>query len=82
MLTLLRSLAVEWAPYGMRFNAIAPGPIYTKGAFSRLDPTGQFSKAATERLPTKRMGEKEEIANLACYLLSPYSSWVTGQVSC
>ena len=62
----------------MRFNCIAPGPIYTEGAFSRLDPTGQFMNHAIKNMPTGRLGEIEEIANLASYVVSPYASWLTG----
>eukprot|EP01130_Rhizamoeba_saxonica_P010521 TRINITY_DN4312_c0_g1_i1.p1 TRINITY_DN4312_c0_g1~~TRINITY_DN4312_c0_g1_i1.p1 ORF type:complete len:326 (-),score=67.22 TRINITY_DN4312_c0_g1_i1:52-1029(-) len=77
---LIKSLASEWGRHGMRFNAIAPGPIATDGAFSRLDPTGKFEKSMIERNPSGRLGTPEELANLACYLVSDYSSWMTGQV--
>ncbi|XP_014776891.1 2,4-dienoyl-CoA reductase [(3E)-enoyl-CoA-producing], mitochondrial [Octopus bimaculoides] len=78
--TLSMSLASEWGRYGLRFNCIAPGPIETKGAFSRLDPTGSFKKAVKKRIPVGRLGEPEELANLALYLVSDYSNWVTGAV--
>lgn len=78
--TMIRSLAAEWGKYGMRFNAIAPGPIETKGAFSRLDPTGKFIALTKERIPTGRLGEIPELANLASYLVSDYSSWISGEV--
>jgi 2,4-dienoyl-CoA reductase len=77
---LTKSLAAEWGRYGLRLNAIAPGPIETKGAFSRLDPTGQFRDHMLRSVPAGRMGEVEENANLAAYLLSDYSSWVSGAV--
>lgn len=77
---ITKSLAVEWGRYGMRFNAIAPGPIETKGAFSRLDPTGEFRKHMLQRIPTGRLGEVEELANLAMYVLSDYANWMTGEV--
>ncbi|BFZ19821.1 hypothetical protein BsWGS_22860 [Bradybaena similaris] len=77
---LSRSLASEWARYGMRFNVISPGPIETKGAFTRLDPTGQFIEKFAERVPIGRLGEVEEFANLASFLVSDYSSWINGQV--
>lgn len=77
---LTKSLASEWAKYGMRFNSIALGPIYTEGAFSRLDPDGTFQQQGIESLCIKRMGEKEEVANLATYLTSDYASWMTGNV--
>jgi 2,4-dienoyl-CoA reductase [(3E)-enoyl-CoA-producing], mitochondrial len=73
-------LAVEWSRYGMRFNAIAPGPIYTEGAFSRLDPTGAFSQSGGKKIPIGRLGQPEELANLAAYILSDYSNWMTGQI--
>nr|KAG5689818.1 hypothetical protein BaRGS_029296 [Batillaria attramentaria] len=77
---MTRSLAVEWARYGMRFNCISPGPIETKGAFSRLDPTGQFMEKFMERIPVGRAGDVNELVNLALYLLSDYSTWMNGQV--
>eukprot|EP00076_Gallus_gallus_P047564 XP_418328.1 2,4-dienoyl-CoA reductase, mitochondrial [Gallus gallus] len=75
-----KSLAAEWGKYGMRFNVIQPGPIKTKGAFSRLDPTGVFEKKMIERIPCGRLGTVEEIANLAAYLCSDYASWINGAV--
>lgn len=77
---MCKSLAAEWGRYGMRFNVIQPGPIRTKGAFSRLDPTGMFEKSMIGRIPTGRLGTPGEIANLAAYLCSDYASWVTGAV--
>jgi 2,4-dienoyl-CoA reductase len=78
---LTGSLAAEWgAKYGIRFVALAPGPIETEGAFSRLDPTGQFKALLTDRLPAQRLGDPGELANLATYLLSDYAAWMTGQV--
>jgi NAD(P)-dependent dehydrogenase (short-subunit alcohol dehydrogenase family) len=58
---LTRSLASEWGRYGLRFVAIAPGPIETKGAFSRLDPTGGFKASMLKRLPTGRLGDPVEV---------------------
>eukprot|EP00004_Rigifila_ramosa_P013961 TRINITY_DN3133_c0_g1_i1.p1 TRINITY_DN3133_c0_g1~~TRINITY_DN3133_c0_g1_i1.p1 ORF type:complete len:303 (-),score=60.59 TRINITY_DN3133_c0_g1_i1:41-832(-) len=75
---LTKSLAFEWGRYGIRLNALAPGPVETKGAFSRLDPSGTFRAEMVGRLPTQRFGEVEEVANLACYLVSDYASWMTG----
>uniref|UniRef100_A0A3B3R2X3 2,4-dienoyl CoA reductase 1, mitochondrial n=1 Tax=Paramormyrops kingsleyae TaxID=1676925 RepID=A0A3B3R2X3_9TELE len=78
--TLCTSLAAEWGRYGMRFNVIQPGPIKTKGAFSRLDPAGMFEKSMIDRIPVGRLGTPGEIANLAAYLCSDYANWVTGAV--
>lgn len=77
---LTKSLSAEWGKYGIRLMSIAPGPIYTEGAFSRLDPTGQFEKKIVKKLPMGRLGEKEEIANFISYLTSDYCSWFTGQI--
>jgi 2,4-dienoyl-CoA reductase len=75
----MRSLAAEWGKHGLRFNCIAPGPIYTEGAFGRLDPTGgQMTEEAPKKLTAGRLGELEELANLASYLVSDYSSWMNG----
>ncbi|XP_049638081.1 2,4-dienoyl-CoA reductase [(3E)-enoyl-CoA-producing], mitochondrial [Suncus etruscus] len=77
---LNKSLAAEWGKYGMRFNVIQPGPIKTKGAFSRLDPTGAFEKEMIHRIPCGRLGTVEELANLAAFLCSDYASWINGAV--
>lgn len=74
--TLMKSLGVEWGRKGIRMNCIAPGPIYTEGAFSRLDPSGHFTNEAIKNLPVGRLGEIEEIANLATYMCSDYASWL------
>lgn len=77
---LTKSLASEWGQYGIRLNSIAPGPIFTEGAFSRLDPDNRFENAAIKRLPLGRLGQPEELANLACFITSDYMNWMTGQV--
>lgn len=81
VLALTRSLAVEWAKYKIRSNAIAPGPFPTEGAWSRLLP-GELVKKfdPAERIPLKRVGEHQELANLAAYLISDYSAYVNGEV--
>jgi NAD(P)-dependent dehydrogenase (short-subunit alcohol dehydrogenase family) len=81
VLALTRSLAVEWAKYNIRSNAIAPGPFPTEGAWSRLLP-GELVKKfdPAQRVPLKRVGEHQELANLAAYLLSDYSGYVNGEV--
>jgi NAD(P)-dependent dehydrogenase (short-subunit alcohol dehydrogenase family) len=81
VLALTRSLAVEWAKYKIRSNAIAPGPFPTEGAWSRLLPGDLVKKFdPAERIPLKRVGEHQELANLAAYLISDYSSYVNGEV--
>lgn len=81
VLALTRSLAVEWAPYGMRFNAIAPGPFPTKGAWSRLFPEAleQLLDPVGE-IPLRRFGDHQELANLAAYLISDFSAYINGEV--
>jgi NAD(P)-dependent dehydrogenase (short-subunit alcohol dehydrogenase family) len=75
---LVKSLAVEWATYGIRLNAIAPGPFPTEGAFSRLMPGSDLEKQALDRVPVRRFGEHSELANLAAYLMSDASPYQTG----
>jgi len=77
--TMMKSLGVEWGQYGIRMNCIAPGPIYTEGAFSRLDPSGEMINESVKAIPTGRLGEPEEIANLATYMCSDYASWLNAE---
>jgi NAD(P)-dependent dehydrogenase (short-subunit alcohol dehydrogenase family) len=81
VLALTRSLAVEWAKYNIRSNAIAPGPFPTEGAWSRLLP-GELVKKfdPAQRIPLKRVGEHQELANLAAFLVSDYSGYINGEV--
>jgi NAD(P)-dependent dehydrogenase (short-subunit alcohol dehydrogenase family) len=78
VLAMTRSLAAEWGPAGIRLNAIAPGPIPTEGAFSRLFATDEAQKHSLERIPLGRFGRPEEIANLATFLLSDLCPYQTG----
>jgi NAD(P)-dependent dehydrogenase (short-subunit alcohol dehydrogenase family) len=81
VLALTRSLAVEWAKYNIRSNAIAPGPFPTEGAWSRLMPGDLVKKFdPAKRIPLKRVGEHQELANLAAYLISDYSAYINGEV--
>ena len=75
---LVQSLAVEWATYGIRLNAIAPGPFPTEGAFSRLLPGSDMETQALARIPSRRFGRHEELTNLVAYLLSDASPYLTG----
>ncbi len=81
VLAMTRSLAVEWAKYGMRFNAIAPGPFPTKGAWDRLLPGNLKDKFdMAKKVPLNRVGDHQELANLAAYLVSDFSAYVNGEV--
>jgi NAD(P)-dependent dehydrogenase (short-subunit alcohol dehydrogenase family) len=81
VLAMTRSLAVEWAKYGIRFNAIAPGPFPTKGAWDRLLPGNLKDEFdMKKKIPLRRLGEHQELANLAAYLMSDFSSFINGEV--
>lgn len=81
VLAMTRSLAVEWAKYNIRFNAIAPGPFPTKGAWERLLPGDLAEKFdMRKKVPLRRVGEHQELANLAAYLMSDFSSYINGEV--
>jgi NAD(P)-dependent dehydrogenase (short-subunit alcohol dehydrogenase family) len=81
VLAMTRSLAIEWAKYGIRSNAIAPGPFPTKGAWERLFPENLHDMFdPTKRIPLKRVGEHQELANLAAYLVSDFSAYINGEV--
>jgi NAD(P)-dependent dehydrogenase (short-subunit alcohol dehydrogenase family) len=77
---LTRSLAVEWGNRGIRMNAIAPGPIPTEGAFSRLLPRAELEEAAKQRNPLGRFGTLDEFSNLAAFLVSDGSAYINGEV--
>ena len=77
---LTRSLAVEWGNRGIRMNAIAPGPIPTQGAFSRVLPRPELEQLALDRNPLHRFGTVEELANLAVFLVSDGSCYINGEV--
>jgi NAD(P)-dependent dehydrogenase (short-subunit alcohol dehydrogenase family) len=80
VLAMTRSLAVEWARHRIRLNAIAPGPIPTEGAFSRLFPSREIGEQHRQRIPAGRFGTPEELAELAAYLVSDAAEWMRGEV--
>lgn len=86
LIALTRSLAVEWGEYGIRSNAIAPGPFPTEGAWSRLFPKEALPPALADkmdlasRIPIGRVGNHEELVNLVTFLLSDFSAYINGEV--
>jgi NAD(P)-dependent dehydrogenase (short-subunit alcohol dehydrogenase family) len=81
VLAMTRSLAAEWGKYGIRNNAIAPGPFPTKGAWDRLLPGDMAKKFDVKnRVPLKRVGDHQELANLAAFLMSDFSGYINGEV--
>jgi len=75
------SLAVEWARYGIRLNALAPGPIPTDYAWEMLNPTESSAVGATQtdQIPMGRAGTIEELANLTVFLFSDGCNYLTGE---
>ena len=80
VLAMTRSLAAEWGQHQIRLNAIAPGPFPTKGAWERLVPTQAMDEAWMKRIPLGRVGEHQELADLAVYLVADQSAYVNGDV--
>jgi len=81
VVAMTKSLAVEWGRHQIRCNAIAPGPFPTKGAWDRLLPGDMAKKFDFKnRVPLKRVGDHQELANLAAYLLSDFSGYINGEI--
>ena len=80
---MTKSLAVEWGPKGIRFNAIAPGIIPTQGASSRLRPkvkgNEDLADYRAQQNPTQRLGTLDDLGNLTAYMLAPANTWLNGQ---
>jgi NAD(P)-dependent dehydrogenase (short-subunit alcohol dehydrogenase family) len=79
VLAMTTSLAVEWAKYNIRLNAIAPGPFPTEGAWSRLIPSKEFEEHSRNANPMKRFGRHEELTNLAAFLISDMAQFINGE---
>jgi len=77
---LTRSLAAEWAPLGIRVNAVSPGPFQSRGAADRLWPDPEIEERILDEIPLGRFGTANEVAELVCFLAGPTSAWITGSV--
>jgi NAD(P)-dependent dehydrogenase (short-subunit alcohol dehydrogenase family) len=78
VLAMTQTLAVEWAPHRIRVNAIAPGPIAETGAVDQLWPDAEKAAHVLRNIPAGRIGERQEVANAAAYLVSDFADYVTG----
>lgn len=79
ILALTKSLAAEWAKYGIRHVAIAPGAFPTEGAWSRLAPTEDLSGMMINRIPMRRFGSHDELTSLASFLISDLATFINGE---
>jgi NAD(P)-dependent dehydrogenase (short-subunit alcohol dehydrogenase family) len=77
---LTKSLAAEWAPLGIRVNAVSPGPFESRGAADRLWPSDELEEAVRRQIPLGRFGTAEEVAEVVCWLAGPTSAWMTGSI--
>ena len=80
VLALTRTLAVEWAPYGIRVNAVSPGPIRTEGTDKQLWVSDAVVESVRQGVPLRRFGTVEEVAEAVRFLVSSRASYITGQV--
>ena len=77
---MTKSLAIEWARFGIRLNAVGPGEIPTEGMSKRLNPGEEPGARSRERNPMARPGKMSELQNLATFLMAPGTcDWLTGQ---
>ncbi|MBX3644357.1 MAG: SDR family oxidoreductase [Rubrivivax sp.] len=77
---MTKSLAVEWAKYGVRLNAVGPGEIPTEGMSKRLNPGEQPGQRSIDHNPMARPGQMSELQNLAAFLMAPgQCDWLSGE---
>ena len=77
---MTKSLAAEWAPLGIRVNAVSPGPFHTRGAADRLWPSDEIEDAIRNDIPAKRFADAAEVGELVCFLASPLAPWINGAI--
>jgi NAD(P)-dependent dehydrogenase (short-subunit alcohol dehydrogenase family) len=80
VMAMTQTLAVEWARYNIRVNAVAPGPIETPGAAKQLWDSPDAVKRITEMVPLKRWGKPEDVADAVAFLASEHSNYITGEI--
>jgi NAD(P)-dependent dehydrogenase (short-subunit alcohol dehydrogenase family) len=80
VMSMTQTLAVEWAPHGIRVNAVAPGPIESPGAAKQLWNTPGAVDRITRMVPSGRWGSAEEVADAVAFLVAPQSGFITGEV--
>jgi NAD(P)-dependent dehydrogenase (short-subunit alcohol dehydrogenase family) len=78
-MSMTQTLAVEWAKYGIRVNALAPGPVESPGAAKQLWNSPEVVERITSMVPLGRWGKPEEIANAVAFLISPQAGFITGE---
>lgn len=78
VLAMMKSLAMEWGPKGIRTVAVAPGLFPTPGAWERLYPESMNAVPQEMQVPLRRLGEHSEIANLCSYLMSDFAGYISG----
>jgi NAD(P)-dependent dehydrogenase (short-subunit alcohol dehydrogenase family) len=80
VMSMTQTLAVEWARHGIRVNAVAPGPVASEGAAKQLWSTPQAVERITAKVPMRRWGRPEEVADAVAFLAAPQSGYITGEI--
>ena len=80
VMSMTQTLAVEWARHGIRVNAVAPGPVESQGAAKQLWSTPQAVERITAKVPMRRWGRPEEVADAVAFLAAPQSGYITGEI--
>ena len=78
MLALTRTLAAEWGRFGIRVNAVSPGPIHTEGTDENLWSVADVEEAVRKTVPLGRLGEPADVARAVLWLCSDEAAWISG----